>query len=106
MALSRQILAPRVPRHEGLDAWVSPLPRPAVIQTLCAGLCLPHLLALCRRPHPPAVKEVRNSAFVSTLKEHMQQLRHSKLYKAHKKEVVRVRGVNRNPMKVSAAARV
>lgn len=45
------------------------------------------------------LKEVRNSAFVSTLKEHMQQLRHSKLYKAHKKEVVRVRGVNRNPMK-------
>ena len=30
---------------------------------------------------PPAVKEVRNSAFVSALKERMAQLRHSKLYK-------------------------
>jgi hypothetical protein len=49
---------------------------------------------------PPAVKEVQKSAFVSTLRERMAQLRHSKLYKASKKEVLRVRGVNRNPMKV------
>jgi DNA (cytosine-5)-methyltransferase 1 len=45
------------------------------------------------------VKEVRNSAFVSALKERMAQLRHSKLYKQSKKEVIRMRAVNRNPMK-------
>ncbi len=60
--------------------------------------------ACCPLPPLPAVKEVRNSAFVSTLKERMSQLRHSKLYKASKKEVLRVRAVNRNPMKVGAGA--
>ncbi|PSC75867.1 DNA (cytosine-5)-methyltransferase 1-like [Micractinium conductrix] len=45
------------------------------------------------------VKEVKNSAFVSTLRERMQHLRHSKLYKQSKKEVLRVRAVNRNPTK-------
>jgi hypothetical protein len=49
---------------------------------------------------PPADKDIQKSAFVSTLRERMAQLRHSKLYSGGKKEVVRVRGVNRNPMKV------
>lgn len=52
----------------------------------CAALpcSVPHLNRLTT-PSPtqtaPAVKEVRNSAFVVGLKEHMAQLRHSKLYK-------------------------
>jgi hypothetical protein len=33
----------------------------------------------------------------------MAQLRHSKLYKTAKKEALRVRAVNRNPMKVGWA---
>ena len=66
---------------------LTPSPRP----------CLPPL----PRPALPAVKEVRSSAFASTLRERMAQLRHSKLYKTAKKEALRVRAVNRNPMKVS-----
>ena len=43
---------------------------------------------------------------MSTLRERMAQLRHCQLYKtAAKKEVARVRGVNRNPMKVCPAGR-
>lgn len=71
-----------------------------------AGGCTPTFLPpgtpCCCPCCASTVKEVRNSAFVSTLKERMSQLRHSKLYKAHKKEVVRARAVNRNPMKVGA----
>lgn len=51
-------------------------------------MCCYSLLSASPQPPPlplpnpaPAVKEVRNSAFVVGLKEHMAQLRHSKLYK-------------------------
>lgn len=45
------------------------------------------------------VESVRRSAFVSTLRERMQMVRHTKLYKSAAKPI-RLRGVNRNPMKV------
>ena len=46
-------------------------------------------------------KVISQSAFVGSLKIAMEARRHSKLYTALKK-AVRVKGVNRNPMKVSA----
>ena len=45
-------------------------------------------------------KVISQSAFVGSLKTAMEARRHSKLYTALKK-AVRVKGVNRNPMKVS-----
>ena len=46
-------------------------------------------------------KFISQSAFVGSLKTAMEARRHSKLYTALKK-AVRVKGVNRNPMKVIA----
>lgn len=45
------------------------------------GSCSSNVLSFPPPSRSPAVKEVRNSAFVSALKERMAQLRHSKLYK-------------------------
>jgi hypothetical protein len=47
------------------------------------------------------VKAVANSAFAATLKDKMEMRRHSKLYYG-KKAVLKVKAVNRNPMKVRA----
>ncbi len=45
------------------------------------------------------VKAVQQSAFVGALKDKMEMRRHSKLYYG-KKVVMKVKAVNRNPMKV------